>query len=132
LGRDGFNRRGRPGITLNKCRQQHAPAALESLGAPIGALLATLARCPLDIFLDDTRQWLRSPRSSIAATLDVTIDRLQRDRARSRLGPALADALVDRLRHRTLDLAALRTIPVRVRGGLSSRRRRTAGRNVRT
>ena len=94
---------------------------LGSLGAPIGALFATLARCPLDIFRDDTRQRLQSPRSSIATTLDVTIGRLQRDRARSRLGPALADALVDRLRRRAIDLAALDSRTVLVHGDVSGR-----------
>jgi aminoglycoside phosphotransferase (APT) family kinase protein len=110
-----------PGITLNECRRHHAPATMESLGEPIGELLATLSGCPLDILTNDTRERLQAPRSSIDATLGATIHRLRGNRVRSRLGAARADALADLVRRRTSDLCALDSRVALVHGDVSGR-----------
>jgi hypothetical protein len=85
----------------------HAPAVMESLGEPIGELLATLSGCPLDILSNDTREGLRTPRSSIDATLAATIHRVRGNRVCSRLGAVRAVALADLVRRRKSDLSAL-------------------------
>ncbi|MGH9837166.1 MAG: phosphotransferase family protein [Blastocatellia bacterium] len=95
------------GMTLNECRRQVSSAALLSLAEPLGQLLARVAGCSFADPLAGEPHAVQTEWSSVTTALAANEARLWRGLARERLGPALADALAQRLEETSACLLAL-------------------------
>lgn len=106
------------GITLNECRRRMPPAVFLSLAQPIGRLLAGLAGFS---FPSVDSGGPGTIRTGIDSLLSINDERLRCDRARERLGKALADPLRRLLADRSVHLVDLEKTNCLVHGDLSGR-----------
>jgi aminoglycoside phosphotransferase (APT) family kinase protein len=110
------------GVTLNDCRRRVPPAELLALAGPLGALLARLAAALAADSLGPPP--LAPPAAAalrVADALARADDALRAGPARHRLGPALADALRERLGAAAPRLEALDRPAVLVHGDFGGR-----------